>query len=107
MSYSNNIQCLLNLDKDASENEVMTEIQKIVNMNSASVQPTKIITEIKQQPQQQPSLLESIFSSNNSQNTGPESISQNVLNNEEGSLIKRAFILSEVFEFVARHRRNR
>ena len=83
MSYSNNIQCLLNLDKDASENEVMTEIQKIVNINSASVQPTKIITEIKQQ--QQPYLLESI--SNNSQNngpenTGPESISQNVFNNE-------------------------
>jgi hypothetical protein len=83
MSYSNNIQCLLNLDKDASENEVMTEIQKIVNMNNNLPQPTKIIAEMKQQ---QPSLLESIFSSNNSQNdsqnNSPESISQNVFNNE-------------------------
>jgi len=83
MSYSNNIQCLLNLDKDASENEVMTEIQKIVNINSSLPQPTKIIAEIKQP--QQPSLLESIFSSfsTNDQNNGPESISQNVFNNEE------------------------
>jgi DNA-directed RNA polymerase II subunit RPB2 len=83
MSYSNNIQCLLNLDKDASENEVMAEIQKIININNNLPQPTKIIADMKQQ---QPYLLESI-SSNNSQNngpenTGPESIFQNVLNNE-------------------------
>ena len=75
MSYSNNIQCLLNLDKDASENEVMAEIQKIVNINNTLPQPNKIIAEIKQlQQQQQPYLSESISSSSqNVLNTGPNS----------------------------------
>ena len=76
MSYSNNIQCLLNLDKDASETEVMAEIQKIVNINNTLPQPNKIITEIKQQQQlQQPYLSESISSSSD--------IDQNVLNTDK------------------------